>query len=679
MRFRSAVRIPIRLRLLTVAHERTPHRDLPVTDAGRLLWAALMLGVSLVAIKAYHLGVPPRDGFSDYLRSLSAISYVDALFAGVCWAAARLVLLIVRRRPFAGRAVSGAFVVFAAFCCFYAVVNVILFGIVGGFLTYPLLALIGDVRMVRSSVGAHVTLPAIAGLIGIPCAYVASVAALTRRMQAASSTRWVSASPAILAAAWVAAGHYAYVTEFYGRSDRQVADSPHWAIAASTWQVFADGGFVRMAGTFTPEDLVDFDPPIVRQAQAASLASKVIRRATAALDVRASAARRPPNVVLIVLESVAARWTSLHNPLYATTPTLQAESARSAVADNFYAHIGRSSNSMVAMLLSTYPKLDFRELTEQYPSFPGTSLATMFRSRGYRTTFVTPSDMEWAGWRGFLEGHGFEDVLDYRDLACPEMLSSWGVEDRCMVDKVVDLIADAGTRPFFVTAWTTQTHHPYEPSPGVLPLNLLREPTPDDWEVGRYLNVVHETDRHLARVFEAVRRAGLEQDTLIVVTGDHGQAFGYPHETYVQGRTVYEEDVHVPLMMWYPRRYKATARVPVVGSHVDLAPTIANLIGLPAAPDWQGRSLFDESHPHRAYFYVAETHFRLAVREANWKYIYSVHDGRDELYDLQADPLEQRNVAAQHPDRCDRLRQRLAAWTEANRRQYERVEARQYR
>jgi lipoteichoic acid synthase len=660
-----------------VALERTLRRDLPVTGAGRLLSAALMLGVWLVAIKAYHLGVPPRDGLSDYLRSLSAISYVDVLFAAVCWAAARLVLLIAWRRPFAGRAMSGAFVVFAAFCCLYAVVNIILFGIVGGFLTYPLLALIGDVRMVRSSVGAHVTLPAIAGLIGIPCVYLASVAALTRLMRAASTTRWGSASAAILAA-WVAAGHYTYVTQWDTLPSRRVAESPHWAIAASSWHAFAGGGFVRMAGTFTPDDLADFDPPTVRQAQTASLTSNVIRRATATLDARAIAARRPPNVVLIVLESVAARWTSLHNPLYATTPTLRAESARSAVADNFYAHIGRSSNSMVAMLLSTYPKLDFRELTEQYPDFPGTSLATMFRSRGYRTTFVTPSDMEWAGWRGFLEGHGFEDVLDYRDLACPAMLSSWGVEDRCMVDKVVDLIARAGTRPFFVTGWTTQTHHPYEPSPGVLPLNLLREPTPDDWALGRYLNVVHETDRHLARIFEAVRRAGLEQETLIVVTGDHGQAFGYPHDTYVQGRTVYEEDVHVPLMMWYPRMYKATARVPVVGSQVDLAPTIAELIGLPAAPDWQGRSLFDESHPGRAYFYVAEDHFRLAVREANWKYIYNVRDGRDELYDLQADPLEQRNVAAQHPDRCDRLRQRLAAWTEANRRQYERVEARSH-
>ena len=423
-----------------------------------------------------------------------------------------------------------------------------------------------------------------------------------------------------------------------------------------------------MAGTFTPDDLADFDPPNVRQAQTASVASRVIRRATATLDVRAIAARRPPNVVLIVLESVAARWTSLHNPLYATTPTLRAESARSAVADNFYAHIGRSSNSLVAMLLSAYPKLDFRELTEQYPDFPGTSLATMFRSRGYRTTFVTPSDMEWAGWRGFLEGHGFEDVLDYRDLACPEMLSSWGVEDRCMVDKVVDLIAGAGTRPFFVTGWTTQTHHPYEPSPGVLPAQSAAGadprrvgsgPVPECRARNRSPSRTHlrgGTSRR-SRAGHADRRHGRSRSGVWISTRHVRSG---PHRAR-RGRARAADDVD------YQRRYKATARVPGVGSHVDLAPTNVNTIGLPAAPDWQGRSLFEESHPRHAYFYVAETHFRLAVREANWKYIYSVSDGREELYNLQADPLEQRNVAAQHPDRCNRLRQRLAAWTEANR------------
>ena len=92
-----------------------------------------------------------------------------------------------------------------------------------------------------------------------------------------------------------------------------------------------------------------------------------------------------------------------------------------------------------------------------------------------------------------------------------------------------------------------------------------------------------------------------------------------------------------------------------VGSHVDLAPTIAELIGVPAAPDWIGRSLFDDRHPHRAYFYVAEDHFGLAVRGELEVPVYSVRDGRDELSDLDADPLEQHNVAEDHPARCDQF------------------------
>jgi len=221
--------------------------------------------------------------------------------------------------------------------------------------------------------------------------------------------------------------------------------------------------------------------------------------------------------------------------------------------------------------------------------------------------------------------------------------------------------------------WTTQTHHPYEPTPDVPLLTFQREPVPDQYELERYLNVLHETDGQLARLFDAIRRLKLDDDTLVVVIGDHGQAFGYPHDTYIQGRTIYEEDVHVPLMFWSPRRYQTATRSNVVGSQVDLAPTIAELAGVPPAPDWQGRSLFDPMRSSRAYFYVAEDHFTLGMREGNWKYIFALREGVDELYDLDKDPDEQNNLAKAEPARTARMRQRLAAWTEANRRQYERA------
>jgi len=138
----------------------------------------------------------------------------------------------------------------------------------------------------------------------------------------------------------------------------------------------------------------------------------------------------------------------------------------------------------------------------------------------------------------------------------------------------------------------------------------------------------------------------------------------------MQGRTIYDEDVRVPLMIWSPRAYATPRRSPVIGSHMDLAPTITDLAGVPPAPEWQGRSLFDTGRRNRAYFYVAEDEFMLGVREGNWKYILNIRDGSHELFDLTTDADEQRNVAALHPDVCTRLRRRLAAWTEANRRQY---------
>jgi arylsulfatase A-like enzyme len=628
--------------------------------------AALWLAVALVAVKAFYLGRAPHLGLGvglEFVRSLAAISYADVLFATVLWTGARLVLMAVASPGF-GWLLSTGFVAVASIAVFAAVVNVGVFSVLGGFLTYPLLQMVGSVRMVRSSVSAHMTPLVMAALAGVPIAYVMTVWLARRRAAFAAQNRVYGRSIALAAIAWIIGGHLAFGARWATRQDRRIAENAHWVLGSSWWQRGAAHS-VRLSDQFTDADLADFEPIGVRPVAP----RPDVRRAS----VRSRSRRVPPpplNVVLVVLESVAARWTSLYGNRYETTPTLLAEAGRGVVFDNFYAHIGRSSNSLAAMLLSAYPKLGFRDMTDEYPDLPGTSIASLFHDRGYRTRFVTPSGLTWAGWDEFLEGRGFDDVSDERSLACGERISSWGVEDRCLFDEIIHWMDGDAQRPFFLMAWTQQTHHPYEPTPGVPMLPLARDPVIDGYGFDRYLNVLHETDRQMSRVFEAVRRAGRLNDTLILVTGDHGQAFGYPHESFMQGRTIYDEDVRVPLLLWLPRKYKAPARATTVGSHVDLAPTIAELAGLPAAPDWQGRSLFDSQRASRAYFYVAEDEFMLGVREERWKYILNVRDGTEELFDLTLDPGEQRNVGALHPEICVSLRRRLAAWTEANRLQY---------
>jgi arylsulfatase A-like enzyme len=620
----------------------------------RLAWASAWLGIALIIIKASHLGVPSVPGAVGYLRSVAAITYRDVLFALSAWAIGRAALAFAGGRPLAARVIPAAFIGVSSLVCLYALASMIAFGPLGGFLTYPLLGLVGSVRMISSSVVVYMTPGVVVGLVAVPLAYIGLVSMTTALVPAAAARR-AGARIALwtVMGLWVGAGHYVYATDWATHYDWRIAENPPWVFVSSLWQAVRGGPTARLSGTFPAADLADFDRIGVRRPASAP-------------------ARRPPNVILVVLESVAARWTSVSGGTYASTPVLAAEASRGVVFDRVYAHVGRSSNSLASMLLSVYPKLDFLDYTEEFPRAPQTSLAAVLRDRGYRTAFMTSSNMSWAGWDTFVPSHGFGEVRDDRSLPCDTRVTSWGLADACVVDGIMQFIAQDRTKPFFVMAWTQQTHHPYEPTPGVPLLDLVREPNiPDEYDLGRYLNVLHETDRQLGRLFEAIRRDGLADDTLVAVVGDHGQAFGFPHDSYLQGRTVYEEDVRVPLLIWFPRQYASAVRSSAIGGLVDLAPTIADLAGAPAAADWQGRSLFDPARPPRAYFYVAQDEFKLGVREDSWKYILDLRTGVEELYDLEHDATEQRNVASAEPERSARLRQRLAAWTEANRRQYE--------
>jgi arylsulfatase A-like enzyme len=93
-----------------------------------------------------------------------------------------------------------------------------------------------------------------------------------------------------------------------------------------------------------------------------------------------------------------------------------------------------------------------------------------------------------------------------------------------------------------------------------------------------------------------------------------------------------------------------------------LSPTILDLLNQPLPATWQGRSLFSPHHPGRAYFYGAMDNYYFGMREGRLKYIYNATLGRDAMYDLEADPLEQKNIAEQKVEEGKKMRARLAAW-----------------
>jgi N-acetylglucosamine-6-sulfatase len=165
-------------------------------------------------------------------------------------------------------------------------------------------------------------------------------------------------------------------------------------------------------------------------------------------------------------------------------------------------------------------------------------------------------------------------------------------------------------------------------------------------------------DESLGRIREALVRAGKLDDTVIVLTSDHGYFYG-EHGLNEERRLAYEEAIRVPLLVRYPRRVRAGLAPDRFALGIDLAPTLLELGRAAPDPGVDGRSLVPllegRDAPWREAFlieYYSDTVFprilRMgydAVRTERYKLIrYRDLQGMDEFYDLQQDPLELRNL-----------------------------------
>lgn len=173
-----------------------------------------------------------------------------------------------------------------------------------------------------------------------------------------------------------------------------------------------------------------------------------------------------------------------------------------------------------------------------------------------------------------------------------------------------------------------------------------------------------ERFRVFVRQFEQL---GLMDRTIFVLTSDHGTEF-HEHGRFDHGFTLYQELIHVPLVVVLPNGVQA--EVPGRTSSIDLMPTILDLLDVdvsePVGGQLRGRSLvpaMQGRHEVRDVFaetdYREYTYKRAIISPEGWKFVYTLEDEGRELYDLTADAAELRNLAEDDPDRADALQRRL--------------------
>jgi lipoteichoic acid synthase len=368
--------------------------------------------------------------------------------------------------------------------------------------------------------------------------------------------------------------------------------------------------------------------------------------------LRGAAAGR--NIVLVSLESTAAAYLGVYGAKPDVMPHLT-ELARTAIVfDSAYAVYPESIKGLFSILCSAYPSFD--SSPEMYAALPCRSLAATLAEAGYATALFHSGRFMYLGMEAVVRNRGYHTLEDAGDIG-GHHTSSFGVDEPSTVDRILTWIDGVpADRPFFVTYLPIAGHHPYE--------TPARGPFSDGDEFGRYRNALHYGDRALGALMRGLEVRGRQKNTLWIVVGDHGEAFGQHEGNYGHTFHVYDENVRVPFLISASGLFPRQIRSRRVVSLIDTAPTALEMVGIQPPAHYQGRSMLDGG-PRMALFFADYSLGMLGLRDGPMKFIYELDSGRSRMFDLETDPGERLNVAGGNVERVREYERLLRRWSAA--------------
>jgi arylsulfatase A-like enzyme len=403
---------------------------------------------------------------------------------------------------------------------------------------------------------------------------------------------------------------------------------------------------------------------------------------------------RPWNVVLLIVESLRSDELAAYGSELPVMPSVDALSADAAVFLDHYAVASHSSYSAVSPVSSQYPLRD--ERLHIYPAkahYPRVLLYDLLRPLGYRTAIISSQNERWGGMENFLASDNIDHFFHAETYRGPKYIpeedggfarftETYGragkIDDRVTIDEAVSWLGRDTATPFFVYINLQNSHVPY-PVPADAPTPFgVREPSfqirfnyfpPDSADVvrGVYRNALHYVDAQIGRLIEHLKRSGQWDNTIFMVMGDHGQAF-FEHGFAAHGNELYEELLRTPLIIRAPGLDPGPRSG--LAQHVDVAPTVLDLLGLPPHPGFQGVSLIE---PRRSFAYAAvQTPManQYSISHESYKLVIDARRRTAVFRDLINDPGERFDWAERYPERVQQLRERLETWRGAQLRYY---------
>ena len=400
---------------------------------------------------------------------------------------------------------------------------------------------------------------------------------------------------------------------------------------------------------------------------------------TVDMDLPVLSIDHAPNVLLVTLDTLRADHLACYGNKIVQTPVLDTLAADGCLFEAAFAQAPTTTPSHCSIMTSTYiARNGASNGCAMKVGLP--TLAEILQTNGYKTSaFVSATPVRSTN-SGLHRGFDyFEDSIslyttlfrndEYQFVLLAYLfvkMQNSQIPGYIVTNRALSWLNKCGQGPFFCWLHYFDPHDPYDAprpykdmydgkiDPAVPPCVLHRS---------RYGGEVTYTDFELGRIIKALKDKGLYNDTMIVVTSDHGEAFGEKHgdiTEYKHGHYLYDTTQHIPLIIKLPGQKEAGRRIRDVVQLIDLAPTILDYLDASLPEPFQGKSLLDllngqrRSETGTAYAerpiylqtigrFPKQTRL-MAMRTPDIKYICDADRKRQELYDVASDPTETINI-----------------------------------
>jgi len=400
------------------------------------------------------------------------------------------------------------------------------------------------------------------------------------------------------------------------------------------------------------------------------------------LGQRSASARR---VILVSIDTLRADHLGCYGYPRPTSPVLDAIAAQGVLFEDVFSPSPWTLPAHGSLLTGLYPSRHGLKSHDDYLPSRIATLASVFSGQGYRTAAVVNShnlSPRYGLDRGFQEFRYVEESVDRVEPSTE------------IVDQAIQWIRGAGENPFFLFVHSYDVHSDYRsradleaqfvaPYEGVVDGStpqlistregkLTLETKDAAHLVDLYDAGIRQMDEELGRLVSFLRDERRLEDTLLIITSDHGEEF-LERGGVLHGRTQFQEVVRVPLILRGPGLPRGQRIVRTV-SLVDVMPTVLALAGIgqlapvdgvDLAPLWRrggaiaSRYLFGEADHNNL-----EPDVTRAARRENFKLHFNRLTGKYQLYDLALDPGEHADVAPGHPGVADQMLKELMRFME---------------